>query len=66
MVTADSDPERESVSDAPGSEGGGDEGVPPVHFHRASDPPTPVDNESAAAKIGGESNILFSSRRRHT
>jgi kinesin family protein 18/19 len=62
MVTADSDPERESVSDAPGSEGGGDEGVPPVHFHRASDPPTPVDNESAAAKIGGESNILVAVR----
>ena len=58
--------EREFVSDAPVSEG--EEGVPPsnpVHFHRASDPPTssePSALESAAAKIGGESNILVAVR----
>eukprot|EP01043_Picozoa_sp_COSAG02_P044574 COSAG02_NODE_3994_length_5940_cov_6.413457_1_plen_922_part_00 len=63
MVTAEPEADRDSAtSDVVASEGG-EEGVPPpVHFHRAADPPTPVDNESAAAKIGGESNILVAVR----
>ena len=60
------EPEPEPEKEAPAADAvapSGEEGVPPpVQFHRAADPPAAVESESAAAKIGGESNILVAVR----
>ena len=61
MGTVEPEPEKEAAA-ADAVAPNGEEGVPPVQFHRAADPPAAVESESAAAKIGGESNILVAVR----